>query len=260
MSEVWRFRSGTLDQAIFNGVFIFNEYDLPVCFAPGDIVVDIGAHIGSFAEAVLSRGCESVYCIEADSSNIEIAALNLKPHLENGCVQLVHGAAWRSDPNEDELRFDGYHPFPDSYPGMGGILNTGNGSVIWPTGEPVAKVAFDEIIDLVTNGGEKRVRLVKLDCEGSEWPILLTSARLELIDEICGEFHELGGQYLEISEDRSLKEPIFSYEGGVIFTIDMLVTHLTRAGFSVTYKRHRRPTGQLEGLGLFFAKCNAAGN
>src|ERR1051325_8028777 len=92
MSEAWRFRSGTLDQAIFNGVFIFNEYDLPECFAPGDIVVDIGAHIGSFAEAVLSRGCQNIYCIEADSSNVEIAAVNLKPHLEDSHVQLVQGA------------------------------------------------------------------------------------------------------------------------------------------------------------------------
>src|ERR1051325_11370113 len=260
MSEAWRFRSGTLDQAIFNGVFIFNEYDLPECFAPGDIVVDIGAHIGSFAEAVLSRGCQNIYCIEADSSNVEIAAVNLKPHLEDSHVQLVQGAAWRSDPNEDELRFDGYHSFPQSYSEMEGILNTGNGSVIWPAGEPVSKVAFDEIIDLVTNSGEKRVRLVKLDCEGAEWPILLTSARLELIDEICGEFHELGGEYLEISEDRDMKEPIFSYQGSARFTIEMLITHLTRAGFCVTYKRHRRPTGQPEGLGLFFAKRNSGGS
>jgi FkbM family methyltransferase len=258
MIEEWRFRPGTLDQAIFNGVFHLNEYELPVRFAPGDIVVDIGAHIGSFAKAVLWRGCENVYCIEADRSNVELAAVNLEPHIENGYVQLVNAAAWRSDPNDDELRFDGYHPFPESFTGMEGILNTGNGSVIWPIGEPIAKIAFDEIIDLVTNGGEKRVRLVKLDCEGAEWPILLTSARLDLIDEICGEFHEIGGQYLEISEGRSSKEPLFSYEDSAVFIIELLVTYLTAAGFSVTYKRHCRPTGQLEGLGLFFAKRTPA--
>lgn len=258
MIEEWRFRPGTLDQAIFNGVFVFNEYGLPPRFAPGDVVIDIGAHIGSFAKAVLDRGCENVYCIEADRSNVEIAAVNLEPHITNGSMQLVNAAAWRSDPNDDALRFDGYHPFPESYPGMEGVLNTGNGSVIWPSGQPVAKIAFDEIVDLVTNGGEKRVRLLKLDCEGSEWPILLTSARLELIDEICGEFHEIGGQHLEISEGRSSKAPVFSFEGAAVFTIELLVTHLTGAGFSITYKRHRRPTGHLEGLGLFFAKRTAS--
>ncbi|HEV2912510.1 MAG TPA: FkbM family methyltransferase [Pyrinomonadaceae bacterium] len=257
MTEAWRFRPGTLDQAIFNGVVLLNEYELPLRFAPGDIVIDVGAHIGSFAEAVLSRGCENVYCIEADRENVRIAATNLRGYIEKGYVRLVSGAAWRSDPNTDELYFDGYHPFPESYPGMEGIINTGNGSVIWQEGERVAKVAFDEIVDLVTNHGEKRVRLLKLDCEGAEWPILMTSRRLDLIDEICGEFHEIGGEFLEISEDRSQQTPVFGGDGEARFTVEGLVSCLSDAGFAVRYRRHVRPTGAIEGLGLFFAKRGA---
>ena len=49
------FRNGTLDQAIFNGVAVRNEYRLPARFAASDIIIDIGAHIGSFAQAVLSQ-------------------------------------------------------------------------------------------------------------------------------------------------------------------------------------------------------------
>jgi FkbM family methyltransferase len=254
MSEAWKFRNDTLDKGIFNGVVISNEYRLPPSFAPDDIVLDIGAHIGSFAYAALSRGCKSIYSIEPDRANFEIAAENLKESIEQGHVQLVNGAVWRSDPNDDELRFDGYHPFPKSYEGMEGIINTGNGSVIWGTGVPVAKFAFDEIMDYVTNRGEKRVRLLKLDCEGAEWPILLTSQRLHLIDEICGEFHEIGGEFLEISEDRALRGPIFEIKHLSIFTVERLVRYLNDAGFSVSYQRHRRPTGALEGLGLFFAR------
>lgn len=253
MTEAWKFRKGTLDNAIFNQVVVFNEYQLPGRFQPGDIVIDIGTHIGAFAEAVLSRGCRKVYCIEPDRSNFEIAATNLKPHIENGSVQLVRGAAWRSDQNTDELYFDGHHPFPKSFAGMEGITNTGNGSVIWGRGEPVAKIAFDDIVDLMTNRGEDRVRLLKLDCEGAEWPILLTSQRLHLISEICGEFHEIGGQFLEISEDRPAQAPVFSSKNSGTFTIDELVRHLEDAGFTVTYRRHRRPSGAIEGLGLFFA-------
>ena len=259
MSEPGRFRNGTLDNAIFNGVVVFNEYRLPARFAPGDIVIDVGAHIGSFAHAVLSRGCENVTCVEADRTNCEIAAENLRPDIENGRVQLVRGAAWRSDRNTDELYFDGYHPFPKSFTGMEGILNTGNGSVVWGSGEPVAKIAFDEIVDRATNYGERPVRLLKLDCEGAEWPILLTSQRLGLIREICGEFHEIGGQFLEISEDRPAKQPIFSFANVEKFTIDVLVDTLSDAGFTVTWCRHRRPTGSLEGLGLFFATREATG-
>jgi FkbM family methyltransferase len=260
MSEPGGFRNGTLDQAIFNGVVVFNEYRLPDRFALGDIVIDVGAHIGSFAQAVLSRGCRKLFCIEADRSNFEIAAEYLKPYLDDGTVQLVRGAAWRSDQNEDELYFDGYHPFPKSFTGMEGILNTGNGSVIWGSGEPVEKIAFDGIVDLVTNRGEHRVRLLKLDCEGAEWPILLTSQRLSLIDTICGEFHEIGGQFLEISEDRAAQEPVFSFENVQKFTIDVLVEFLEDAGFNVTYHRHKRPTGTPEGLGLFFATRATAQN
>src|SRR5215213_9325304 len=248
MTEPWTFRNGTLDQAIFDGVVVHNEYRLPERFAPGDMVIDVGAHIGSFAEAVVSRGCRNVTCIEPDRSNFEIAAANLRPHIEAGRVELVRGAAWRSDRNADDLRFDGYHAFPESFPGMAGIINTGGGSVIWGGGEPVAKVAFDDIVDRVTNRGERRVRLLKLDCEGAEWPILLTSRRLELIDEIVGEFHEIGGPFLEIAEDRPSKAHVFHSERVAEFTIEELIRWLGGAGFSVTHRRHRRPNGALEGL------------
>jgi FkbM family methyltransferase len=253
MAEAWHFRRGTMDQLIFNDVFAFNEYQLPSRFAPGDIVIDGGAHIGSFAHAVVMRGGENVYSIEPDPANYAIAAEHLRPLIDKGFVRLLQRALWRSDPNDDELRFDGYHPFPKSYSGMEGIINTGNGSVIWGVGEPVPKIALDELVDAITNHGEKRVRLLKLDCEGAEWPIVLTSRRLHLLDEICGEFHEIGGQFPEISEDRPSKQPIFC-AGRAKYTIDELVRVLNEAGFAVTYRRHTRPTGALEGLGLFFAK------
>lgn len=254
MTEAWTFRDGTLDQVIFKLVVVFNEYRLPDRFMPDDIIVDIGAHIGAFAEAVVSRGCRNVYCIEPDRTNCEIAAAHLRPYVEDGYVRLVRGAAWRSDKNADELYFDGYQPFPRSFTGMEGIINTGNGSVIWGRGESVAKVAFDDIVDLVTDRGRNRVRLLKLDCEGAEWPILLTSRRLGLIDEICGEFHEIGGEFLETSEDRPSKEAVFAVGNSRKFTIDVLVRHLEDAGFTVVNDRHTRPTGAVEGLGLFFAK------
>jgi FkbM family methyltransferase len=232
MTEAWRFRDGTLDKTIFNIVVLFNEYRLPPRFAPGDIVIDVGAHIGSFAHAVLSRGCENVTCIEADPTNFEIAAENLRPAIESGHVQVVRGAAWRSDRNTDQLRFDGYHLFTESYPGLEGVLNTGNGSVVWGSGEPVTKIAFDEIVDRVTNHG--------------------------LIDEICGEFHEIGGQFLEVGEDRPGQAPVFSFANVEKFTTDVLVDYLEEAGFTVTWRREIRPNGSPEGRGLFFATRAAA--
>jgi FkbM family methyltransferase len=253
MNETWNFRDNTLDRMIFNGVVLYNEYELPEAFAAGDIVIDVGAHIGAFAHAAILRGCENVFSYEPDRENCKLAESNLHSSIDKGIARLTRGAVWRSDANEDELRFDGYHPFPKSYAGMEGIVNTGNGSVIWGEGERVEKLAFDEIADRATEGGAKRIRLLKLDCEGAEWPILLTSRRLHLIDEICGEFHEIGGQFLEISEDRDLKEPIFCGEASGRYTVEMLERFFEDAGFAFSYRRHQRPTGALEGLGLFFA-------
>src|SRR5215470_263817 len=161
MTANWRFRPGTLDEAIFNGVVLFNEYRLPSSFSAGDIILDIGAHIGSFAHAAVSRGSEHVYSVEPDEINIEIATENLSSYIASGFVRLLLGAAWRSDYNDDQLRFDGYHPFPRSYIEMSGILNTGNGSVMWGVGEPVEKIAFDDLVDIATDNGKKRVRLLK---------------------------------------------------------------------------------------------------
>jgi FkbM family methyltransferase len=253
VTGAWTFRPGTLDRMIFDGVVALDEYRLPERFEPDDIVVDVGAHIGSFAYAVVLRGGQHVWSIEPDRTNCAFAAEHLRPYVAQGHVRLLHAAVWRSDPNDDELRFDGYHAFPQSYPGMEGIVNTGGGSVMWGFGEPVAKIAFDDLVDLATNRGERRVRLLKLDCEGAEWPIVLTSRRLHLIDEIVGEYHELGGAFPEIGENRASNAHLFHSDRVAGFTIEELVLFLGDAGFCVTYDRHVRPGGALEGLGYFFA-------
>jgi FkbM family methyltransferase len=250
---MWSFRPGTLDELIFNSVVLHNEYRLPERFEPADVVVDVGGHIGSFAYAVARRGGQHVWIVEPDRTNCALAAKHLRPYIDQGYVQLINAAVWRSDPNDDELRFDGYHAIPRSFPGLEGVVNTGSGSVVWGLGEPVARIAFDDLVDLATIRGQRRVRLLKLDCEGAEWPILLTSQRLHLIDEIVGEFHELGGPLLEIGEHRPPQVPVFRSDRVAGFTIEELARFLRDAGFGVTHSRHVRPDGVLEGLGLFFA-------
>ena len=43
-----------------------------------------------------------------------------------------------------------------------------------------------------------------------------------------------------------------------LFSIEMLMHFLNEAGFAATYRRHQRPGGALEGLGLFFAQRSRA--
>lgn len=73
--------------------------------------------------------------------------------------------------------------------------------------------------DLVID--EKVIRLLKLSCNGSEWPILYTSSRLKQVREIVGEYNEspagFAGQSCRMA---TLKE------------------FLVQRGFSVSYRSH----------------------
>ena len=229
-------RPGTLDRFIYEQVVERNEYCLPDRFGSADAVVDLGVHIGAFALAALTRGCGHVYGVEADRENLRLAAANLRQYIDDGAVTLTHGAAWRSDLNDDELAFQGY-------PSYGATVNTGGGRVVLArNGEPVPKVNFDAFILDATHEGKRRVRFLKVDCEGSEWPILLTSERFDLVDEIAGEFHEVG-------EDGTDSEGI--YAGS---TCEELGETLGEQGFDVTFRPYPLRVHFFRSIGLFFAK------
>src|SRR5260370_20405420 len=217
------FRAGTHDQSIWLGMIIDNEYCLPASFAADDIVIDIGMHIGSFCYTALLRGCQHVYGFEAERENFSLAVHNLQRFGER--VHLYHKAVWRSDRTGDTLFHGGY-----------GGDNTGGGSILYnTTGDKLDVIAFDEIIRDVTKEGQKRVRLLKIDCERSEFPILLTSRLLHLIDSIHGEYHNCS-----IS-------PVARVDGVSQFTIAELGQHLQKAGFTV------KSLAKNDNLGLFFA-------
>jgi hypothetical protein len=107
-----------------------------------------------------------------------------------------------------------------------------------PATRRVPVVPFDELIDRATDGGARRVRLLKLDCEASEWPILLTSRRLDRIDAICGEYHVVP------------PAGPFAVAGYEEYTPELLERHLGAHGFRV----RTVPEPRQAGLGLFFAE------
>lgn len=233
----FRFRPGTFDEGIFRTVLVANEYRLPEAFRPDDLIVDIGAHIGCFCYAALVRGAGRVYGFEAEPGNFARASEHLAGFA--GRVELRNQAVWRSDRAGGRLTF--YR--------CRNAANTG-GNNAFLEGEEVAveAVPFDDVLDEVTRGGRERVRLLKIDCEGSEFPILLTSRRLGLVDRIAGEFHEFGGAFDAYTIPEWARIP-----GVDRFTIDVLADSLRRAGFAVTWER---PPGAK--LGIFAAERPSA--
>src|SRR5260370_13960292 len=185
-------------------------------------------------------------------------------------VDLRWGAVWRSDGTEQFLYQSEYYPAFDSpwecsdnrgtrpddrtsdFPYVEGMINTGAVNVLWQTegkGKKVPVILFDELILQATKQGQKRIRLLKIDCEGSEWPILFTSKTLHLIDEIYGEFHEIGGEH-DILQPEKL-----SLQGFERFTIHELLHFLDQKNFRTVYVRekNKKADGSPIPAGMFFA-------
>src|SRR5262249_10566010 len=157
-------------------------------FEPNDVVVDVGAHIGTFSYIAQIRGSREVYCYEAAEQNFELLQRNLS-RLPG--IHLFHRAVWRSDGGAvRELVVSGANG-----PNTGANSVMAGGLVVDfpaqtvsndPTSSPVKAVPLDEIL-----ASFLRVKLLKLDCEGSEFPILLTSRELHKVERIVAEVHEV---------------------------------------------------------------------
>jgi hypothetical protein len=85
---------------------------------------------------------------------------------------------------------------------------------------------------------------MKLDCESGEWPILFTSRLLECVEEIIGEYHEIGGK-----NNQATIPPRAGLPGFTSYTRDALNSFLKRHGFSVEIDGKSDSN-----IGLFFAK------
>lgn len=231
----WRDREGTWDRRIFKEVVEDDEYVLPFSFDPLDVVMDVGAHLGSFSWACLHRGAGRVFAYEVDPANFSLLEWNLRPRRNSVSARNV--AVWRSDTPADALFYT-----PDA---RADDNNTGALRVHNHTGYPVpGAISLDSAIrEAASMSDNGRIRLVKLDVEGSEYPILYTTTKLELIDELVGEYHP-----------HNAAPDVFA--GLPPFTMKDLGAYLRRCGFTVSWadKGHEDP-----GFGIFHATRSSTG-
>tara|TARA_B100001778_G_C18604582_1_gene639136 strand:+ start:5464 stop:6180 length:717 start_codon:yes stop_codon:yes gene_type:complete len=181
---------------IVDEIFGTNNYGLPEHFVTTlkkrslsmerQCCIDVGAHIGVFALAAAQRGAV-VYAFEPHPENFKYL---LKNTGNNPLIQSWNKAVWRSDIKEQVYILDDQFPIMnESIPKYRNIQNTG-ASVCSVTGKlAVESIGLDEIIDGAISDGFKKIDILKLDCEGSEFEILYTSSLLNKVDRIVGELH-----------------------------------------------------------------------
>lgn len=166
---MFEFRNNTIDSYIFYKVVHQNEYKLPDDLT-GKIIIDIGAHIGSFTVACLQRNAEAIYAYEAHPENYKIAVKNIK-----GQASVENLAVWNKNTKlgYNDLSFNtGQHK-------VGGSNDN----------KTIDAVSFDDIINKITTKHNKRIDILKIDCEGAEYQILYPSCALYSVDNIAGEYH-----------------------------------------------------------------------
>ncbi len=163
----WRYRKLTWDLTIFAQVARDNEYEIHDL--EGGAVLDVGGNTGCFAWLAKQHGAGRIVSVEPHPDNFVILNWNCGSYAT--CYEL---ALWGSVDQTLTLK--------DHFGGNTGTAKLdGSGTI------PVKVEAFDDFFDRVF--GDEYVRLLKLDCEGAEIPILLESGRLGRFEEIKAEVH-----------------------------------------------------------------------
>ena len=160
---------------IWNDIVNINEYRLPELFNPQDVIIDIGGHCGIFAWACLARGAGRVVSVEPAPENYARLCHNLIRFGSRS--SRVPAAAWSE---AGELQIEQ----------KDGARHTGGWSAMGTvSGVRVAAVSFEQLVESAASYSGRNIRLVKLDCEGSEWTLLKSFKRWDLVDAWCAEYH-----------------------------------------------------------------------
>ncbi len=186
-------RPNSTDARVIDENWVDSQYFKTHCrVKPGDNVVDIGAHIGSFAILAAKMGASCVICYEPLPQSFELLTRNARMNSDrivcyNKAVMAQDGVVRLSSPRApSELISEHRHEWA-------GLVNTGATHVITEHEE-----TDHDVIDVpaiaathVLGASSSRIDFLKLDCEGSEYQILesLTDEQLMSIRDIVCEFH-----------------------------------------------------------------------
>lgn len=209
---------GSMSDSVASFTETYDEYmrNLGISLRQGDVVVDVGAHVGTFCIPAAYRTAGSrVIAFEPDPGNFEVLSRNAARNplvadrltLRNLAVAGVEG----------QLRFSrGLTSTTGSLADAGFYREQQDAETVVVSATTLGQVFADAAVD--------RCRLLKLDCEGSEYEIFakLPDALLARIENMIVEAHPARGG-----------------------SPDELAAHLRRKGFTVTPRAHRNGCADL---------------
>lgn len=146
-------------------------------FEPGDVVLDVDAHVGEWSIYLAKRyPFLRIIALEPQPAVCQLLHRNIE---RNGVYNIeVHNVAVAGEDGTVELRYN--------------LSSNSGGSSCYITGDDgestiVLAWSLDSIFDRFDID---RLKLLKIDCEGSEYEVLYNFSRLDRVDNLIGEFHE----------------------------------------------------------------------
>ena len=159
-----------------DGAYDFSDID----FRPGDVVVDLGAHVGVVSTFL---GTRFPFLRIVSFEPVPELFAHFRRNLERNEVTNVDARNCAVTGDGRDLQMVVH--FGTNTGGATGQLR----HLDMPDHDRyvVPSVTLDAVIAEL---GVERVKLLKIDCEGSEYEVLFSSHNIGRIDHIRGEFHE----------------------------------------------------------------------
>lgn len=170
-----------IDDVFYNDCYKTNIIQKKVSEAK--VVVDVGAHIGSFAKLIHEKNPSArIFCVEACPENIEALQSNV-----GHFATVIHAAC--SYESEPIALCNAVRPNCESTGGsrvvkQHELMEVANGQY-WPDTRPLPKVTLEALSEYY---GFETIDILKLDCEESEYSIL-GNCDLSRLGFILGEYH-----------------------------------------------------------------------
>lgn len=199
-------------------IFYKNEYDYKeVNVQPGDVVLDLGGNIGTFASYAISKGASKVYTVEPFKEYVDLLGTNLARY-QDKVVIIPYGASNTTGESVINMNFENNT-----------ILDNVYKENNWGSEDKKFTINTLDINDLLQRYNISRVDFLKVDIEGSEYAV----------------FESLSADYLRNSVEKIAVEYHWNYQG----QLSQVIKKLESCGFVV----YQMETNSNAKLGKLFA-------
>ena len=178
------YRDGKNDWNTMQSILKEDEYGLKTLCPEPKVVLDVGGHIGGFALLAASQGAEVVRVVEILPENVQMIKDSAERNSYKSIQVYQKAIAEKSGETIKAYYMDTSTHTGEHHEFVGNTeADTGGASV------EVETISLNDLCKDLDH-----VDILKVDCEGAEWPMLAGASKetLDKINLIVGEIHPWG--------------------------------------------------------------------